>query len=290
MDLIWDPQVDRGEKKKKKKKKRERKKKKKKTEINNSRTRAGKVEAYEEYSHARKIAKKSMNLLATETEAPHQGNLRELYSTIKKQSGKFEKRERPAKDKGGKPFPNEEDQKKRWMEHFGWSTKQASSTGPARYPISQWWPTSRLWSTHQEGNIPGHQTVEEWQASRTRQYPSRGIENGYRNQCRATVHSLQEDLGRRTSTIRMEGRPPHEAAKQGWRRVTSAPVSIIEDYYYCPSQVRCSVECYWTGWNTQLTPQLREQQAGFHRGPSCNIAHYPKTAMQMELPSLHQLF
>ena len=58
-----------------------------------------------------------MNMLATETEeAAHQGNLRELC--IKKLSRKFGKPERLVKDKGGKPIPDEEGQKKRWMEHF----------------------------------------------------------------------------------------------------------------------------------------------------------------------------
>ena len=60
-----------------------------------------------------------MDMQATETEeAAHQGNLQELYTTIKKLSGKFGKPERPAKDKGGKPIPDEEGQKKRWIEHF----------------------------------------------------------------------------------------------------------------------------------------------------------------------------
>ena len=58
-------------------------------------------------------------MLASETEeAAHQGNLRQLYITIKKLSGKFGKPERPVKDKGGKPFPDEEGEKKRWVEHF----------------------------------------------------------------------------------------------------------------------------------------------------------------------------
>ena len=101
--------------------------KRKKAEINNSRTPAGKAWAYEEYFHATKTAKKSikadkkkyMNMLATETEeAAHQGNLGELYATIKKLSGMFGKPEIPVKDKGGKPIPDEEGQKKRWMEHF----------------------------------------------------------------------------------------------------------------------------------------------------------------------------
>ena len=95
----------------------------KKAEINNSCTRAA-----EEYSQASKIAKKSiqtdngesMNILAAETEeAAHQGNLQELWTTIKQLSRKFEKPERPVNDKGGKPpILDEDGQKNRWIEHF----------------------------------------------------------------------------------------------------------------------------------------------------------------------------
>ena len=65
MAVRWDPKEDREEKKGGKKQK-----------LNSSLTRAGKARAYEEYSLASKIAKKSikpgkreyMNMLATETE------------------------------------------------------------------------------------------------------------------------------------------------------------------------------------------------------------------------------
>ena len=57
-----------------------------------------------------------MNMLATETEKlVHQGNLRELYTSIIKLSGTFGKPEGPVTDKGRKPIPDEEGQKKRWM-------------------------------------------------------------------------------------------------------------------------------------------------------------------------------
>ena len=69
----------------------------------------------EEYFHTSNTVKKSIkadereyvNMLVTETEeAAHQGNLRELYTTIQKLSGKFGKPERPVKDKAWKPFPD----------------------------------------------------------------------------------------------------------------------------------------------------------------------------------------
>nr|KAG5702939.1 hypothetical protein BaRGS_034712 [Batillaria attramentaria] len=58
-------------------------------------------------------------MLAMETEeAAYNANMRHLYATIKKLSGKFSKPERPVKDKEGKPIPDEEGQRKRWIEHF----------------------------------------------------------------------------------------------------------------------------------------------------------------------------
>ena len=41
-----------------------------------------------------------------------------LYTTMKKLYGKFGKPERPVKDNGGKPIPDGEGHKKRWMEHL----------------------------------------------------------------------------------------------------------------------------------------------------------------------------
>ena len=105
----------------------------------NSHTWAEKARAYEEYSYASKIAKKSIkadkrncvNMLATETEeADHPENVWELYTTIKKLSGKFGKPGRLVKDTGGKVF-----WWRRSKEEVGgapWrATKQTSSTGPA---------------------------------------------------------------------------------------------------------------------------------------------------------------
>ena len=58
----------------------------------------------------------------------------------------------------------------------------------------------------------------------------------------------------------MEGRLPHEAAIEGWPQLL---FQLIEEYQYCPSQARCLVECYWTGWKTQLTPSFSTRRAAF---------------------------
>ena len=99
--------------------------------------------AYGEYSHVSKIAKKSrnadkrefMNMLTTETEeAAHQENLLELYTTIRKLSGKFGKPERPLNDKGGKPIPDEGGQKERWMEQFEELLNRPAPQDPPEIP------------------------------------------------------------------------------------------------------------------------------------------------------------
>ena len=101
--------------------------KKKKAEINNSRTRAQKARSQKEYSDINRTVKKSIkmdkrnfaDMLAEKAEdAAYQGNMRELFTTIRKLSGKYAKPERPVKDKDGKNIPNEEQQRCRWKEHF----------------------------------------------------------------------------------------------------------------------------------------------------------------------------
>ena len=73
-------------------------------------------------------------MLAAETEeSAHQGNLLELYTTTKKLSGKFGKSDRPIKDKGGKPTP-EERHMKRWMGHFEELLNRPAPQDPPHIP------------------------------------------------------------------------------------------------------------------------------------------------------------
>ncbi|VDO58847.1 unnamed protein product [Schistosoma margrebowiei] len=80
----------------------------KKTAINNSRTRAEKVQAQVEYIEANKQVKKSIRLdkkkyveelTTTAEKAAREGNMKQLYDTTKKLAGKYSKPERPLKDK-----------------------------------------------------------------------------------------------------------------------------------------------------------------------------------------------
>ncbi|VDO58867.1 unnamed protein product [Schistosoma margrebowiei] len=85
----------------------------KKTAINNSRTRAEKVQAHAEYIEANKQVKKSIMANkkkcaeepATMAEkAAREGNMEQLYDTTKKLAGRYSKPERSVKDKESRPI------------------------------------------------------------------------------------------------------------------------------------------------------------------------------------------
>ena len=63
--------------------------------------------------------KNYINSLAEETEeAAYSGNMKQLYDTSNKLSGKYGRPERPVKDKDGKTIIGKEGQLNRWAEHF----------------------------------------------------------------------------------------------------------------------------------------------------------------------------
>ena len=86
--------------------------KEKKGALNNSRTRAAKATAQEEYTEANRAVKNNVKTdkanfieeLAKETEdaaAQGQGNMKQLYEITRKLAGKFKRTDRPIKDKNG---------------------------------------------------------------------------------------------------------------------------------------------------------------------------------------------
>ena len=135
----------------------------------------------------------------------HQGNLQELYTTIRKLSEKFGKPERSVKDKGGKPVPGEEGQRKRWMEHFEELLGRPAPQDPSDIP-----PTN--------DDIP----VDCDQPTKKEIYQAiKQLKNGKsagpdrcRYQREANIPNLPDDLRRGTSPIRMEGRQPRQAAME----------------------------------------------------------------------------
>ncbi|KAK2165677.1 hypothetical protein NP493_1355g00016 [Ridgeia piscesae] len=101
--------------------------KEKKGAINNSRTRAAKATAQEEYTEANRAVKNSVKTdktnfiedLAKEAEdASAQGNMKQLYDITRTLAAKYKLTDRPNKDKNGNVLTSDEDQLKRWREHF----------------------------------------------------------------------------------------------------------------------------------------------------------------------------
>ncbi|VDP30831.1 unnamed protein product [Schistosoma mattheei] len=106
----------------------------KKTAINNSRTRAEKVQAQAEYIEANKQVKKSIR-----TQEEVRGRTsndggksckRRKYETTKKLTGKYGKPERPVKDKEGGPITEIQQQWKRWVEYFEELLNRSAPTNP----------------------------------------------------------------------------------------------------------------------------------------------------------------
>ena len=98
-----------------------------KTVLNNSRTRAAKAKAQEEYtavySEVRRSIKKDKrdyidDLVRQAETVVGQGNLRDLYLVTKKLTGKFQQTVKPVMDKNGNPLTTTKEQLKRWAEHF----------------------------------------------------------------------------------------------------------------------------------------------------------------------------
>ncbi|VDP25230.1 unnamed protein product [Schistosoma margrebowiei] len=111
----------------------------KKAVINNSRTQAEKVQAQAEYTEANKQVKRSIRadkkkyveeLATTAEKAAREGNMKQLYDTTKKLSGKYSKPERPVKDKEGKPITEIQQQRNRWVEYFEELLNRPASTNP----------------------------------------------------------------------------------------------------------------------------------------------------------------
>ena len=95
--------------------------------LNSSKTRASMMKAQRKYAEKDKLVKRSarsdkrkyLDDMAQEAEqAAVKGNLREVYCITKKLTGKFRTSDMPIKDKTGNLITNQEDQKKRWMNHF----------------------------------------------------------------------------------------------------------------------------------------------------------------------------
>ena len=117
-----------------------------KTVLNNSRTRAAKARAQEEYTTVDKEVKRSIKKdkrdyiddLARQAEiAAGQGNQRDLYLVTKKLTGKFQQTDKPVMDKNGNPLTTTNEQLKRWAEHFRELLNRPTPDSPPDIPPAE---------------------------------------------------------------------------------------------------------------------------------------------------------
>ena len=95
--------------------------------VNNSRTRAAKAAPQEEYTEANRAVNNTVktdkanfieDLTKEAEEASAHGNMKQLYDITRTLAGKYKHTDRPIKDKNGNVLTSDEDQMKRWREHF----------------------------------------------------------------------------------------------------------------------------------------------------------------------------
>ena len=114
--------------------------------LNNSRTRAAKARAQEEYTAVDREVKKSIKKdkrdyiddLARQVEtAAGQGSLRDLYLLTKKLTGKFQQTDKPVMDKNGNPLTTTNEQLKQWAEHFRELLNRPTPDSPPDIPPAE---------------------------------------------------------------------------------------------------------------------------------------------------------
>ena len=114
--------------------------------LNNSRTRAAKARAQEEYTAVDREVKRSIKKdkrdyiddLARQAEiAAGQGNQRDLYLVTKKLTGKFQQTDKPVMDKNGNPLTTTNEQLKRWAEHFRELLNRPTPDSPPDIPPAE---------------------------------------------------------------------------------------------------------------------------------------------------------
>ena len=139
-----------------------------KDKLNTSRTRAAKAKAQQDYTTLDKLVKQSIrkdkkqfiNNLATQAEeAAAQHNMKALYDITRKLANKRKTQDRPILDKEGKTLTKQEDQLKRWAEHFSDITSQHPSLGTP--------PTAQHKQAQQTRNKEGHPKTKTQQSTWT---------------------------------------------------------------------------------------------------------------------------
>ena len=120
--------------------------KEKKAAVTNSRTRTSKAKTQAEYTDVNRAVKRSIRAdklkyidsLAEEAEkAANHGNMKQLYETTRKMSGRYSRPQRPVRDREGNIIKTKDGQLKRWAEHFEELLNRPPPTNPPEIQPAQ---------------------------------------------------------------------------------------------------------------------------------------------------------
>ncbi|VDP67429.1 unnamed protein product [Schistosoma curassoni] len=166
--------------------------------------------AQAEYKEANKQVKKSIR-------ADKQRYVEELATTAEKlqekeisdnnMTEKYSKTERLVKDKEGKTITGNQERRNRCVEYFKELLNRPAPLNPPDIEVALTdLPIDVSSPTIEEIRMIGYQTNQGWESGRTKAR--------YTNNCKYTPHSIQEDLGERTSSDGLERKTPHQDAKE----------------------------------------------------------------------------
>ena len=204
-----------------------------KTVLNNSRTRAAKAKAQEEYTSAdrevkrriRKDKRDYIDDLARQAETTAgQGNLRDLYLVTKKLTGKFQQTDKLEKDKNGNPMNSLND-----GQNISGTAEPPHPWLTTRHPVRRDKTAHRLWQTLKGRSQEGHHDPEEWEGCRTRRDTSRRDQSRHRDGCQHAIQLSSARSGRRR--YRLSGKKEPSSCCQ--KRETLGTAATIEGSYSC---------------------------------------------------------
>ena len=268
-----------------------------KTVLNNSRTRAAKARAQEEYTAVGREVKRSIKKdkrdyiddLARQAEtAAELGNMRDLCLVTKKLTGKFQQSDKPVMDKNGNPLTTTNEQLKRWAEHFRELLNHPTPDSPPDIPPAEAELPISCGKALEAEIKKAIMTLRSEKAAEPDEIPAEAIKTDIEIETQQQVDAiqpLQQDLGE-GGTGPVEKRNHHQAAK----KETLGTAATIEGSCSCQRQARFSTGEDEGGCRPQVPrPAGRLPAEQILCRPDRQPAHHCRTVTGVELPQLHQL-
>ena len=133
-----------------------------------------------------------------------------------------------------------------------------------RHPIRRDRTAHQLRQTLKGRDQDGHHESEKWEGCRTGRDTSRSHQTRHRDSCQDAIQPLQQDLGEGGSTVPVERRNHHQAAKKDLRDCSNYRGIMLLS---TPGKVLNRV--LLERMKEAVDPKFRDQQAGFRRNRSC---------------------